>query len=79
VSLVDSTLGSGSLAMSGNARPIPQIQLAITEFEPVSFLGDIVAYKLSISDGVLGESQINYGAVRKYRVPIFIKSNSISG
>lgn len=37
VGLVDSTLSSGSYSWSGNALPIPKIQLAIPQFTPIGF------------------------------------------
>jgi hypothetical protein len=62
--LVDSTLSSGSLAMSGNARPFPKIQLSIPEFTPISFTNGYLSVKASYSDGLLRESGIIYGATR---------------
>ena len=63
VSLVDSTLGTGSLSVSGNSRPFPRFQLSVAEFQPFSFTGDFLAFKASLSDGTLGKSNINYGSV----------------
>lgn len=59
--LSDSTLTSGSIAMSGNARPYPRIQLAIPEFYNIHFLDDFVGFKAAYSDGLLGSSSIKYG------------------
>ena len=63
VSLVDSTLGTGSLSVSGNSRPIPRFQVAISQFQPLGFTNDFVSIKGSISEGYLGSSQIVYGSV----------------
>lgn len=63
VSLIDSTLGTGSLSVSGNSRPFPRFQLSVIEFHPLSFTGDYMAFKASFSDGTLGRSNINYGSV----------------
>jgi len=62
--LVDSTLSSGSLAISGNARPLPRIQLSIPEFYPLYFTGNFVAIKASYSDGVMGTSRLLYGNLK---------------
>jgi Capsule assembly protein Wzi len=45
VGLVDSTLSSGSYAWSGNALPMPKIQLGIHEFWAPKFLGGLLAFK----------------------------------
>ena len=63
VGLIDSTLGTGSLSISGNARPIPRFQIAIPEFRPVGYTNDFLSVKASISEGYLGGSNINYGSV----------------
>lgn len=59
--LADTTLSSGSLAVSENARPFPRVQLAIPEFLPLSFTGNVVALKASYSDGLLENSSLLYG------------------
>lgn len=59
--LCDSTLTSGSIPMSGNARPYPRIQLAIPEF--YNIFDDFIGIKAAYSDGVLGPSNIQYGNV----------------
>jgi hypothetical protein len=59
--LVDSTLSSGSLSVSGNSRPFPRIQLSIPDFYPLYFTGDYVSVKASYSDGALGNSRLSYG------------------
>ncbi|WP_158547904.1 capsule assembly Wzi family protein [Dyadobacter luteus] len=62
--IVDTVLTSGSLSISGNARPIPVIQIAIPEFYPLNFTGGFLSVKASYSDGLLNSSDINYGAAR---------------
>lgn len=62
VGLVDSTFSSGSLAISGNSRPLPRFQISIPSFIPLSFTNDFLAIKASYSDGVLGASHINFGS-----------------
>ncbi|QRR04307.1 hypothetical protein HWI92_21970 [Dyadobacter sandarakinus] len=63
--LTDTLMSSGSLAVSGNARPIPRIQIAIPEYLPLYITDGLLAIKASYSDGYLGSSRINYGSVRQ--------------
>ncbi|ACT95787.1 capsule assembly Wzi family protein [Dyadobacter fermentans] len=65
--LVDSSMTSGSIAIAGNARPHPRIQISIQDYLPLYFTGNILAFKFSYSDGYLGASNINYGSAP--RVP----------
>ncbi|TKT93294.1 capsule assembly Wzi family protein [Dyadobacter frigoris] len=60
--LVDTLLTSGSLAVSGNARPIPGFKISIPVFLPLGFTNDLISIKASFSDGRLGGSQITYGS-----------------
>lgn len=59
----DSTLSSGSFAMSGNASPYPRIQVSIPRFVPLSFLKNFVAIQGTYSDGLLGSAAIGFGNV----------------
>jgi hypothetical protein len=61
--LMDTILSSGSLSMSGNARPFPKIQLAIPEFYPLAFTNNYISLKASYSDGMLQGSNISYGSI----------------
>ncbi|GHB59299.1 capsule assembly Wzi family protein [Persicitalea jodogahamensis] len=58
VGLVDTTLTSGSFAISGNSRPYPRVQLSIPRFLSLGFTGNFVAFKGSYSDGLLGSSAV---------------------
>lgn len=60
--LVDTTLSSGPLAMSGNARPHPRVQISMPDYMPLYFTNNFVAFKFSYSDGYLGGSRVNYGS-----------------
>ncbi len=51
VGLADSTLGTGSYAWSGNALPIPKIQLGLTRFTAVPFTRGWVSILGFYSDG----------------------------
>lgn len=63
--LSDSTLTSGSVAMSGNARPYPKIRISTPDFVNIIPLNDIISFKFYYSDGLLGSGRINYGNVSK--------------
>lgn len=71
VSLIDSTLGTGSLSVSGNSRPFPKIQISIKDFFPIAFTNDVLSVKFAISEGRLGTTQINYGSVREIPTAYF--------
>ncbi|MBC8151859.1 MAG: hypothetical protein H7Z72_03010 [Bacteroidetes bacterium] len=51
VGLTDSTLSSGSYAWSGNALPIPKIQLALREYAPIPLTNGILSVRGSFSHG----------------------------
>jgi hypothetical protein len=65
--IVDTLLTSGSLSVSGNARPIPRLQISIPTFYPLHFTDGFLSIKASYSDGILNGSYINYGSI--LRVP----------
>jgi len=65
VGLADSTLGTGTLGISGNSRPFPRIQLSLPDFQPLAITNDFISVKGGISDGYLGGSNINYGAATR--------------
>ncbi len=52
--LVDTLLSSGSMAVSGNALGIPQVQLSIPEFYPIPFTRRWLAIKGSVAHGWVG-------------------------
>ncbi|MVM32838.1 capsule assembly Wzi family protein [Spirosoma sp. HMF4905] len=52
--LADSTLSTGSYAWSGNALPVPKVQLEIRSFKPLGFTKNFVAIKGSFAHGWLG-------------------------
>jgi hypothetical protein len=59
---VDPTLSSGSLAISGNALPIPKIGVAVTRYTPVPFTRRWLQFKGQFSHGWLGPDQYVKGA-----------------
>lgn len=54
VGLVDSTLSSGSYAWSGNALPVPKVQIGIPTYQPILFKSKILSIKGIFSHGWLG-------------------------
>ncbi|WP_221394295.1 capsule assembly Wzi family protein [Dyadobacter sp. NIV53] len=61
--LADSTLSSGGVAMGNNYRPYPKIQISAPKYFNVIPGSDILAFKFSYSDGILGPAQVQYGNV----------------
>nr|WP_295926916.1 capsule assembly Wzi family protein [uncultured Dyadobacter sp.] len=61
--LADSSLTSGSFAFSHNFRPYPKIQIATPGFVNIIPANDILSFKFSYSDGILGPAGIHYGNV----------------
>jgi hypothetical protein len=61
--LGDSLLTTGSLAMSSNFRPYPKIQISTSRFVSLLPGNDIVSFKFSYSDGLLGGADTRYGNV----------------
>lgn len=61
IGLVDSTLSSGSIALSGNALGIPKVDLAIPEFYSIPILGRRLAIKGNFVHGWLGKTDIRFG------------------
>lgn len=55
----DSSLSSGSFAVSGNALGIPKISLGTYDFYSVPFTDDFFAVKANIAHGFLGNTQVN--------------------
>jgi len=62
--IVDTLLTSGSMSISGNARPFPRVQISIPEFYPLAFTNNFVSLKASYSDGLLRGSDILYGSIK---------------
>jgi len=60
VGLVDTTLSSGSFAVSGNALGVPKVELSVPEFYALPLWGGLFAFKGNFVHGWLGESGIDY-------------------
>ena len=57
--LVDTLLSSGSMIWSGNARPIPKIQIGTNGYTTVPFTRKVVSFQFTYAHGWLGELRIN--------------------
>ena len=60
--LVDTLLTSGSFSWSGNALPIPKIQLGTRGFAPLHFTKDFVAINAMFAHGWFGNQDSTQGA-----------------
>ncbi|KAA9349472.1 capsule assembly Wzi family protein [Larkinella humicola] len=59
IGLADSTLGTGPYIGSGNAMPLPRVQLALAEYTPVGFTKGVISFRGLYAHGWFG----NQGAV----------------
>src|SRR4030042_747195 len=53
----DSSLSSGGLLWSGNARPMPKVTMLIPDYTPVPFTKGYLEFKGGISHGWFGDNQ----------------------
>jgi hypothetical protein len=53
----DSSLSSGGLLWSGNARPMPKVSLLVPDYTPVPFTRGYLEFKGGISHGWFGDNQ----------------------
>ncbi len=58
--IVDTLLSSGSFDVSGNALPIPKIEIALPDYVPIPFLGGAVAVKGTFSHGLFNVHYIQH-------------------
>ncbi|GAB3318930.1 capsule assembly Wzi family protein [Larkinella ripae] len=54
VGLADSTLGTGPLIGSGNALPLPKVQIALPDYTPIGFTKGIVSFRGHYAHGWFG-------------------------
>ncbi|WP_052308876.1 capsule assembly Wzi family protein [Runella slithyformis] len=59
--LSDTLLGTGSYIWSGNALPIPKIQVGIIDYIPLKFTKNIVSFKGTYAHGWFGSGDFAYG------------------
>jgi hypothetical protein len=53
----DSSLSSGGLLWSGNARPMPKVSILVPEYTAVPFTGGYLEFKGGLSHGWFGDNQ----------------------
>lgn len=54
VGLVDSTLSSGSYSWSGNALPLPKVQIELPDYTPIGFTRGLLAFRGGFAHGWFG-------------------------
>ncbi|RRB00890.1 capsule assembly Wzi family protein [Larkinella rosea] len=59
IGLADSTIGTGPYIWSGNAMPIPKIQISMADYTPIGFTKGVLAFRGLFAHGWFG----NQGAV----------------
>ncbi|MBO0359036.1 hypothetical protein J0X19_13840 [Hymenobacter sp. BT186] len=59
---LDPSLSSGSFGISGNALPLPKVELAVTEYTNVPFTRSLVQFKGNFAHGWFGSQ----GFIKKY-------------
>ncbi|MFC5408154.1 capsule assembly Wzi family protein [Larkinella bovis] len=58
IGLADSTLGTGSYSWSGNALPMPKIQLSLADYAPIGFTKGLVAFRGLFAHGWFGNNGV---------------------
>jgi len=57
--LCDTTLTSGSWAISGNSPGIPEVELSVRDFRTIPWFGELFAFKGNFSHGWMGKLQMS--------------------
>ncbi|WP_221622243.1 capsule assembly Wzi family protein [Larkinella rosea] len=58
VGLADSTMGTGAYIWSGNALPMPKIQLSLAEYTPIGFTKGALSFRGSFAHGWFGNQGV---------------------
>lgn len=66
--LCDTTLSSGSWAISGTSLGIPEVELSVREFWTLPILGELFAFKGNFSHGWMGFLPMSAGGWSRYEV-----------
>lgn len=80
--LCDSTLTSGSWAISGNSPGIPEVELAVRDYWTLPFTGELFAFKGNLSHGWMGDVTIQRyieGAYDTLILPTYLHQKSLYG
>ncbi|MBS1660960.1 MAG: hypothetical protein JST68_07900 [Bacteroidetes bacterium] len=78
IGLVDSTLSSGSFTVSGNALPIPSVEVSIPDWWSLPVFGGLFAVKGGASHGWLGNQPIQDSTLIRY-YPTYFHQVSLYG
>lgn len=73
VGLADSTLGTGSYIWSGNAMPIPKIQLGTTKFVSVPFTSDWVSFHGFYSEGLFENTRPVTSELKLHQKALYLR------
>ncbi|MCF0058325.1 capsule assembly Wzi family protein [Dyadobacter sp. CY356] len=73
VGLADSSLGTGSYAWSGNALPIPKIQLGTNGFVSLPFTKDWISFNGFYSDGVFESNRPITSQLKLHQKAIYFR------
>jgi hypothetical protein len=74
--IIDTTLSTGSYAISGNALGVPKIELSMPDFQSIPFVGKIIAFKGSFSHGWMGKVPIQFGELKGSSVESYLHNAS---
>jgi hypothetical protein len=73
VGLADSTLGTGSYAWSGNAMPIPKIQIGTRGFVSLPFTKGLISFNGFYSDGLFENSRPVTSKLKLHQKAIYFR------
>lgn len=79
IGLVDTSLSSGSIAVSGNALGVPKIQLAIPEFYSLPIFGNLFSIKGNFAHGWIGDVPIQYTVNNATHAETYFHQSSVYG
>jgi hypothetical protein len=77
--LVDSTLSSGSYAISGNALGIPKIEISVPDYWNIPLTNEIIALKGNFVHGWMGKVPIQFGLQNGSEVATYFHQLSLYG
>jgi hypothetical protein len=79
VGLGDSGLGTGSYMWSGNALPLPKIQIGFHEYTPLPFTRGFINFKGFYSDGVFEDNRPITSHLKLHNKSLFIRLGRPTG
>jgi hypothetical protein len=79
VGLVDTSLSSGSIALSGNALGIPKVDVSIPEFYNVPILGKLFSFKGNFAHGWIGNVPLHFSTTNINQAKTYFHQSSFYG